>query len=282
MPVALLPLIGVIADAIYLTIAKVFLRRFGRFTSREFNWFMFATIVVILAVLMPFIGHLPVWIEIKRTAPWLLGVVILACLHNTLFYWGLEHEKISEIEPFLLFSPLAGILIASIFYPSERFLHIYIAIIIASIVLIWSRFQRHRIAFSEGLLAIFAYIILSGLELVFLKRLLEIYDPLTLYFIRCIFVLIGLTLAARPRLFIIKPHHLKWFGVVGLMVVVAVWATYSAYQLRGISETLFVFVLSPILVYWFSAAFLKEKWKTKNVVASIVISILVIWVTLLK
>jgi drug/metabolite transporter (DMT)-like permease len=281
-PAALLPLIGVVADAIYLTITKAFLRRFEKFNSREFNWFMFATVVVILAVLMPFIGELPVWPEIVRTAPWLLGAVILACLHNSLFYWGLKHEKISEIEPFLLFSPLAGILIAGIFYPSERFVQVYIAIVIASIILLWSHYRRHQVALSDGLLAILAFIILSGLELVFLKRLLEVWNPLTLYFVRCIFVLIGLTLAVRPRLSVVKPHHLKWFGAIGVLIVIAVWATYSAFKLRGLSETLFVFTLSPILVYWFSAMFLKEKLQIKNIIASTIIIGLVVWITLLK
>lgn len=282
MPIALLPLIGVVADAIYLTITKAFLRRFGRFTSREFNWFMFVTVILILAVLMPFIGELPAWPEIKQTAPWLLGVVVLACLHNTLFYWGLEHEKISEIEPFLLFNPLAGILMAGIFYPGERFVQVYIAIAVASLVLLWSHFRRHRIALSDGLLAIIAFVIVNALELVFLKRLLGVYDPLTLYFVRCIFVLIGLTIAVRPRLFIIKPHHLRWFGAIGALIVIAVWASYTAFQLRGLSETLFVFTLSPILVYWLSAVFLKEKWQTKNIVAGVVIIGLVVWITLLK
>ncbi len=282
MPVSLLPIIGVIADAIYLTIAKAFLRRFGRFTSREFNWFMFASVILILAVLMPFIGELPVWSEIKKTAPWLLGAVVLACLHNTLFYWALEREKISEIEPFLLFNPLAGIMIAGIFYPSERFVQVYIAIVIASIVLLWSHFRRHRVALSDGLLAILAFIIVSSFELVFLKQLLAVYDPLSLYFVRCVFVLIGLTILVKPRLFILKSHHLRWFGAIGALVVVAVWATYSAFKLRGLSETLFVFTLSPILVYWFSAMFLKEKWQIKNIVASAAIVGLVIWITLLK
>jgi drug/metabolite transporter (DMT)-like permease len=282
MPIALLPLIGVVADAIYLTITKAFLRRFGRFSSREFNWFMFAAIVVILAVLMPFIGELPAWSEIIHTAPWLLGAVVLACLHNTLFYWGLEREKISEIEPFLLFGPLAGILIAGIFFPSERFVQVYIAIAIASVVLLWSHYRRHQVALSDGLLAILAYIVLSSLELVFLKRLLEFWDPLTLYFVRCVFILIILAIVVRPRLSVIKPHHLKWFGAIGGLIVVSVWATYSAFKLRGLSETLFVFTLSPILVYWLSAVFLKEKLHLKTIIASTIIIGLVVWISLLK
>jgi len=279
---AILPLIGVAADAIYLTTTKVFLRRYGKYTGREFLWFLFVAIVVVLAIIMPFVWHLPPWEEIKRTLPWLIGSVTLACVHNSLFYWGIEHEKIGDIEPLLLFGPLSGIVIASIFFPAERSYQVYIAIIIASLVLLWSQYKKHQVAFTDGWLAIFAYIIVSGLELVFLKKLLMVYDPLILYFIRCTLVLIGLTYIIRPRLSLLKTHHLPYLGFMGGLVVISVWASYTAYQLRGISETLFVFTLSPVLVYWLSAIFLKEKWQIRNIVAGIVVLGLVVWVSLLK
>ncbi|MFA5010222.1 MAG: EamA family transporter [Patescibacteria group bacterium] len=282
MSAALLPLISVVADAIYLTATKVFLRRYGRYTGREFLWFLFVSIVIVLAVIMPFVWNFPPWEVVKQTLPWWGGVVLLACLHNSLFYWGLEHEKISDAEPLLLLSPLAGIMMASLFYPSERFVQVYIAVIVATVVLLWSHYKKHRIAFSEGLTAIIAFIVVNALELVFLKRLLEYYDPLPLYFIRCIFVLIGLTFIIRPRLSLLKVHHLPFFGLQGVLVVLSVWASYTTFQLRGISETLFVFTLSPILLYWLSAIFLKEKWQIKNIIASIIIIGLVVWVTLLK
>jgi len=279
---AILPLIGVVTDAIYLTTTKVFLRRFGKFTSREFGWFLFVVVVIILAIIVPLTGHWPTLAQFQTSFGWLVMAAILACAYNLLFFWGMEHETISEIEPFLLFAPLGGIVITSIFYPSERFVQVYTAIAIASLVLLWSHYKRHRIALSRGIWAIIAYIILSGLELVVLKQLLSTYSPLTLYLFRCVLILIGLTIIVRPRLSILKPHHLPFLGFLGVLVVSSVWATYSAYQIRGISETRFVFTLSPILVYWLSAVFLKEKWHVRTILASIVIIGLVVWVSLLK
>lgn len=282
MLVTILPLIGVVADAIYLTIAKVFLRRFGRFTSREFSWFLFASIVAVLLIVVPFMDRWPTSAEFQSTIWWLVLSAILGCAHNLLFYWGIEHESIAEVEPFLLFSPLGGIVLASLFYPSERSLPVYVAIAIASLVLLWSHYHRHRIALSRGLLAIIAFMILSGLELVVIKQLLNTYAPLTLYLFRCSLVLLGLTIAVRPNLQLLKTHHLLYLAGLAALVVTSVWATYSSYQLRGIAATLFVFTLSPILVYWLSAVFLKEKWHVRPILASIVIIALVVWVTLLK
>jgi len=279
---AILPLIGVATDAVYLTISKVFLRRYGKFTSREFIWFLFIAIIVVLLFAAPATGHFPPWTAVRATA-WLLAAsVVLACAHNLLFYWGLEHEHVSRIEPFLLFSPLASILIAGAIYPSERFPQVYIAVAIASVLLVWSHWHKHHLTISRGLWAIIAFIVLSGLEVSVLKQLLTVYSPLILYLVRCSFILLLLTPIIRPRLNLIKLHHLPFLGFLSALVVLSVWASYSAFQLRGISETMFVFTLSPVLVYWLSAVFLKEKWQLKNILASVVIIGLVIWITLLK
>ncbi|MFH0905607.1 MAG: DMT family transporter [bacterium] len=279
---AILSLVAVATDAIYLTTTKVFLRRFGKFTSREFGWFLFAGIVAILLIVVPLIGHWPTSEEFRGTFGWLIIAVILACAQNLLFFWGMEHEKISEIEPFLLFAPLGGIVIISLFYSGERFVQVYVAVVIASLVLLWSHYRRHHVALSRGIWAIIAFIVINGFELVILKRLLAVYYPLTLYLFRCLLILLALTFIVKPRITLIKPHHLPYFGFLSSLVVCSIWAVYSAYQIRGMSETLFVFTLSPILVYWLSAIFLKEKWQIRAVLASVAIVILVAWVSLLK
>lgn len=279
---AILPFLAVVADSIYLTTTKVFLRRFGKFTSREFAWFLFAGIVVILLPIVPLINRWPTAVDFHATLPWLIGAVVLACTHNLLFFWGMEHEKISEVEPFLLFAPLGGIVITSIFYSSERFIQVYVAVVLATLVLLWSHYRKHHIAISRGIWAIIAFIVVNGFELIMLKHLLAVYFPLTLYLIRCAMILLVWTLVVRPRISLIKPHHLPYIGFLSALVVCSIWATYTAFQIRGVSETLFIFTLSPVLVYWLSAIFLKEKWQVRTVLASIVIVGLVTWVTLLK
>ena len=72
------------------------------------------------------------------------------------------------------------------------------------------------------------------------------------------------------------------FGVLGALAVASVVATYTAFQLRGLSETIFIFTLSPILIYVLSVIFLREKWRVKNIIASVIIAGLVVWVSLMK
>ena len=280
-PVFLLPLIAVFADSAFITITKKFFRRYGKLTSREFNWLQFAGIVFVLLLVIPFFGRIPDISQVAGTWWLLLALAILAIIANLLYFWGLEHEKISEIEPFLLFNPLGAILVVGLFYPDERNWVIWVTVILASMVLGWSHFKRHRFALTRGLWAIIAFVGVYAFQVTIVKSLLITYDPVQLYFIRSVLVFIGLTIVAMPRFKLIKLHHLAPFGIIGALAVASVIAAYTAYQIVGVAETVFVFILSPVLVYILSIIFLKEKWRFKNIVASIVIVALVILVSLM-
>src|SRR3989344_7765784 len=164
MPAALLPIIAVIASAIFVVISKTFFRRYGRLTSREFVWLQFVGIVGVLWLAAPFFTQLPTRELLVSSSVMMLGIVALAVVGNILYYWGLEHEKISEIEAFLLFTPLATILIASAFYANERIWPVYVTAVIASIVLGWAHLKRKHLAFRLGLVVILVYALVNGFE----------------------------------------------------------------------------------------------------------------------
>lgn len=282
MPLILLPLIAVVADAVYLTITKVFFRHYGKLTSREFIWLQFIGIVLVLALAMPFFGGFPALQKMVATG-WQLGlVVVLAVAGNVLYFWGIEHEKISEVEPFLLFNPLVAILIAGFIYPDERSWTIYLAAALAGGVLLWSHFKKHHFAFTKGLWAIALFMVVYGLEVALIKSLLEVYSPLTLYFMRCVLVLLALSIFVKPNFSSIKTHHLAPFGILGALAVASITAAYTSFHQIGISGTVIIFVLSPILVYLLSVIFLREKWGYKNAIASVVVTIIVILVSLIN
>ena len=282
MPAALLPIIAVIASAIFVVISKMFFRRYGRLTSREFVWLQFVGIVGVLWLAAPFFTQLPTRELLVSSSVMMLGIVALAVVGNLLYYWGLEHEKISEIEPFLLFTPLVTILIASAFYANERIWPVYVTAVIASIVLGWAHLKRKHLAFRLGLVVILVYALVNGFEVVITRHLLDIYNPFTLYLLRSTGILVLLSLVAAPKFGWLKLHHFAMMGILGALAVGSVVATYAAFQLRGVSETIFVFTLGPVLVYLLSVVFLKERWQRKNIIASVIILALVAWVSLLK
>lgn len=277
----LLPFISVITGAIGLTISKAFFKRYHTLTTREFNWLIFAAIVGVLILLVPFFGEWP--LVFSNRVIWLLVVAgILGVGGNQLYMWGVSHEKISEIEPFLLFNPLVAIVIASLFYADERSWLIYIAAFIASIVLGWSHIKRHHLSFTWGILAILGFTLIYGFEAIVAKELLRELSPIMLYFSRCLIILVGFSVFVKPNFSLIKKHHLAPFGILGGLSVASVIAAYGAFNALGLSYTIFVFILSPIVVYFLSVIFLGDHWKPKNIIASIIIIVLVIVVNLIK
>lgn len=280
--VYLLPVIAAIADAVYLTVTKFFFRKYGKFSNREFIWVLFATIVGILLAALPSLGVWPSWVEVQTVAWPLVGLVVLATIHNLLSSWAIEHEHISEVQPFLMFTPLMAILVVSIFYPDERIWQIYLASGIAGVLLIWSHLKKSHFVWSPGLAAICGFIVLYGFEVVLLRQLLPVFPPLILYLVRCGLILLALTGFARPDFSMTKPRHMLYFILLGGLAVLSTWAAYTAFTVLGINHTLFVFVLSSVLVYWFSALFLAEKWQLKNIITSAAIVGLVLWVSTIQ
>jgi drug/metabolite transporter (DMT)-like permease len=281
-PPILLPLIAVFANAGFLTITKKFFRQYGRLTSKEFNWLQFAGIVFVLLLVIPFFGVWPNFSQALNLWWVMLIMVALATAGNLLYFWGIEHEKISDVEPFLLFNPLGAILIAGVFFADERSWSIFVAAGLASLALFWTYRKKHHFALTKGLWAIVLFIVVYGLEAVTIKYLLDVFDPVVLYFVRSILVMLALTVFATPKFSIIKSRHLAPFGIIGALAVASVVTTYMAFNVLGLSETIFVFVLSPILIYVLSVIFLAEKWKTKNIIASVVVTLLVIWVSFMR
>lgn len=279
-PVFLLPVITACANAIYMVVAKKFFRTYGRLSSSEYNWVIFAWLIIVMLFIFPLLGRWPDWSQIQIVFWPLVGLVVTATAANLLFAWTMEHEHLSEVQPFLLFGPLITILIASIFYADQRVWQVYVAAAIASLVLIWSHLKKAHFTWNKPLATVSLYLILTALEVVFLRPLLEVFSPLGIYLIRCVLVLIGLTLIQPPQLEKVKFRHLPYFFLLAGLAVLSTWASYTAFQLLGISQTMLILMLSPVMIYILSLIFLKERWRAKNVIASAVIIGLVLWVSL--
>jgi len=276
------PFLVVVFDVITLITTKILFTRFKRLTYRSFAWWLFIWIIIVALIFSPWFFHVDIRALQHQYVWWLVALAALAANYNLLYYYSLEYEKISEAEPFLLLNPLVAIVVASLFYPAERSWHIYVAAVLAGAVLCWSHMRRHRMKLDNHLWALVGFSLLYGLEAVVIKHLLAVYSPLALYLIRGVFVAIFLGILEKGKIQKISLKEVPYFLLVGLGAVAASVALYLAYQTVGISLTIFVLFLSPILVYLFSVLYLREKLKWKNLISSAVIVALVIWVIMAR
>ncbi len=262
-------------------------------TKQVFNVFKnlrYTTFVIWLFVWIIIVGSL--------TAPWLIQIdsaasslyylvlllilAVIAANHNLLYYFGLRYEKVSEIEPFLLFEPLVTILIASAFYANERIWQIYIAGFIAGAFLAWSHVKKHHLKLGKPLLAILGYAVLVGFEAVIVKQLLAVYSPIALYVVRAIIVALVLWILEKGQIGKITLKQIPYFVLLATTAIASQSLVYYAYRIQGINLTSVVLMLSPVLIYFLSVLVLKEKLNWKNLITSVVVISLIVWVMLIK
>jgi drug/metabolite transporter (DMT)-like permease len=109
------------------------------------------------------------------------------------------------------------------------------------------------------------------------KLILDLYSPVTFYFLRCFAVLLISFIIFRPKLSNIE-NKLKWHMLlVGAIWVVYRVVTYYGYIKIGIISTTLILMLSPIFVYSFASIFLKEKINVRNIISSAIILVCVLY-----
>ena len=278
----LYPFLAVIFDVFTLITTKQIFVKFKNLDYKSFAWWLFFWITGVGLLASPWL----VTIQPEATHPYylwlLLALAFLAANYNLLFYFGLKYEKVSEIEPFLLFNPVVAIVIASLFFANERSWHVYLAAAIASIALAWSHLDHRHIKLNKPLLAIVGFALLHGIEVVVIKELLMVYSPLALYLVRCIITVLFLWIVERGKIKKITPQQIPFFLLIAVGAVITSVLIYTAYHGIGIGLTMAVLFLSPILVYLLSVVYLREKLQWKNLVSSAVIVGTIIWLTIVR
>lgn len=275
-----LPFLAALLDATSLIFSKFFLRRFGRLTYKEFNWLVFLGIVCVLVlVCILTIGFPDPQTVSKQLLP-IAGLGALGALGNIFFTRGLEEERVSNLEPFILFNPLAAILITSLVYSGERSWEIYLAIVLAAIALYWSHLKGHKLTLTRGLIAVMVVWVIYGSEVIIIKHLLQFFPPIHLYLLRCLIIWIALTAISTPNFRLTNARHLPFAFLLGGLAVATVTALYTAIAHLGAASSLFVMAISPLAVYWFSGIVLKERWSKNNIWATVAILVLVLGISL--
>jgi drug/metabolite transporter (DMT)-like permease len=102
------------------------------------------------------------------------------------------------------------------------------------------------------------------------KPLLQYYNSITFYFLRCLAVLLITAIIFRPKN---KVDNKLKFTII---LTSAMWIIYRiilyyGYASYGIIFTTMLFILTPIFTYIFAAIFLKEKITMKQIISTIII-----------
>jgi len=264
---------GVLINKVILSVYLVPVRRFVPWL------FVWLTTITVFAVVIFKGGYNSQMITPENL--FLFGLMIVtAFIWNIYSYEGLQREEVHEYELVMLFAPLATIILAEIFLPSERSLPTFIAGVIACLALFAARFDKRHLKLSPYWKQLFAATFLMAVESIIIKKLLSVYDPATLYFVRTFILSIAFLIAFRPKLLQISKKAFVLTIISAVFGVIQMILKFYGFQNIGVIETTMILILGPIMVYFMSGFFFREKMQLRTGLSALVVIGCVLYVTL--
>ncbi len=265
-----LPIIGAFLEATGMIIEKNVLRS-RKLTYKNYTVFVFLGIVLIT---LPFLY----WIWRIDAAFWniynvfLFSIVIITALvANLLTFYSLKRENIGEFEPLWLMQPLFTIVLAIMIYPSERNWVVVFLALVASVSLVLMHVKKSHLEFDRYLVAGVLASFFFAVELVASKDILPYFSSFTFYFVRCFFIFAFAFIMYRPSFRPLNNKMGRNIVVIGITWILYRAILYAGYESLGIVYTTILFILSPVLMLFFAAIFLKERLTRRQIITNCII-----------
>jgi drug/metabolite transporter (DMT)-like permease len=281
-----IPILGAIALASGTIFEKIILRK-KEIDIKKYQTLSFLSIIL---VMLPFIYFFwkttPEALETKNII--IFGLVIISSIIANLFtFYSMKWEKVSNIQPARILEPLFIVLLAITFsfFVSEnlyeRNLKIIIPALIAGIALVFANLKKDQISINKYILSAVLGSFFFALELVISRLILDFYSPVSFYFLRCSAIFFISLIIFRPKLRNTNKKTLLIILLTGLIWFVYRVVIYYGYLNYGVIFTTLMIMLGPIFIYLFAYKFLKEKLNWKNIIASIIILLCVLYTLLI-
>ena len=211
-------------------------------------------------------------------------VIMLASagVWNVMLAKSLETEPLHEYEVIVLMSPFITVVLAAIFFSSERHIIAFLAGLISSAVLIISRFNKDHLVISRTAKMTLFAVFLIAVESICIKWLLNFYSPALLYFIRVLILTIIFMAFYRPDFSILK--NAKNFNLILISAILGAGVMilrYYAFGSIGLVPTTIIMLLSPLFTYIASYYYFNEKKNFKKDLICAVVIIACIMISLI-
>lgn len=262
---------GILIDKIALTRRRVEIRVYIPIT--------FLFLVIFTGFLYPIFGRINLNFLKPNFLVFFLIMIICAILWNIFYYKGVQAEKVQDYELIIIFQPLLTILLAALFYPSERNIHIFVASIIASLALILAHLKKHHLEFTLGAWELVVAVVLMSVELIIVKELLRVYSPVALYFFRTGIVFSFFYFYFRPQINKIARANIMFMASSSILGTIQMISKFYGFEAYGIVYTSLILILSPILVYILSNIVLHERFRARTIISFVVILACIVYAT---
>lgn len=279
-----IPFIGSVSVAAITLMEKLVLR-IRKVNIQTVNTYAFLASTLVMLPLMYFFWNVHSQaLELKNILIFSL-VIITSIAANLFAFYALKWEKITRIEPAKMLEPLFIVLLAIVFsffsILYERNLNVIIPALIAGSALVFSHIRKHHLKFNKYFISATAASFLFATELILSRLILEFYNPISFYFLRCSAIFIISFIILKKGRKIPSSKAGKEIALIGFLWVVYRISVYYGYIFVGVVETTLILLLAPVLIYFFAWKYMKEKLNWKNILSAGIILGCVAYVVLI-
>lgn len=280
------PILGALAMG-FGTILEKFTLKSKKIDPLFFNVMHFFFIALVIAPFAYFFWNIePDALKLKNIV--LFFVVIgFTLLANCCVFYSFKKRDITFLEPARAIEPLFIIFLALIFSfifgqeLFERNTRVLIPALIAGIFLIFPHIKKGQIKFNKYFLIAILGSLFFAFDLIFSRFILEFYNPITFYFLRCSAAFLFGAILFKTQFKKMNSIKSKYF--FSFLGIGAAWSIYRiivyyGYIKLGVIFTTLIIMLGPLFIYLFAHFFLKEKMNWQSIISSIIIVGCVIYV----
>src|SRR3989344_1111091 len=202
----------------------------------------------------------------------LLVSIFIGIITNIIYYRALKKDKLSEMQTIGLLSRVPLIIFAGIFFIEERNYLTMILASLAALSLVWSHWEKHHFHVAKQTWPFLIWTLaVAPFTGIIAKKLLETFNPISLQLMvsgaeALIFIsLFHASIKSTPK------KAIPFLLATNLLTTIAWILYFFSFQISGIVFTVMIFSLQPLLVYFASIIYLKEKPHKKKIIAFIII-----------
>lgn len=271
-------ILAAVIEFIYIVGTRRFLALKKHVNYKTFLLVLFIALFLGSLAFWPSFGHVNASFLSLKYILIFIALIVVAVLWNLLYYRGLHEEKLVEFELITMVYPLATIILASIFLPQEFDLQIFFAGIIATLALIFSHIKYHHLRFNKIEKKLLWTVVLMAIESILVRYLLEVMSPLSLYCVRTGVMLAVFLVIFRKEVKLIKSNiYLVYQIVLAIFGIGFMVFEFEAYTRIGVSFTILVLLLTPVLTFLWAHFKEKESFPIKKMLAAAVIIAAIIY-----
>lgn len=257
-------------DKVVMSVKRV---TYKTYTGISFPLIFFITLIIFFIFRPPlslslFSGKV-LWLVIISAA--------LTIIANVMFYRALKNEKLNEIEVISLLGNIPLIIFTGFIFVSERNPFIIFLALLSSASVVWAHWRKDHFQIAKKTkLLLFWILLISPFGGIITKIILETWNPISFELVRSGIVAL-----------ILGPLFFRYEKGVSLKAFLLLLATnaltsiawilyYFSFQQFGIIQTVLIFSIQPLLVYFASICLLKEKFHWKKFVSFVIILVSII------